>query len=188
MGGRTGATVSTEVQPSGAALRWGSWPLRGVAWAHAQARTALRRVGLVVTGLGTLLREAAAGVLFVALWMVTFGLMWGMVAVLLGALIEQVAEMLPPGEGIQVEPRLAVWLWAGFLCAYPVRWFVLRLLALRRPAARAAMGQMLSGPLRVWRGRWRAAGADRTIDGAAASGINAALVAQMRTGRGHPRR
>ena len=180
MGGRTGATVSTEVQPSGAALRWVAWPLRGVAWAHAQARTALRRVGLVVGGLGTLLREAAAGVLFVALWMVTFGLMWGMVAVLLGALIEQVAEMLPPGDGIQVEPRLAVWLWAGFLCAYPVRWFVLRILAMRRPAARAAMGQMLSGPLRVWRGRWRVAGADRTIDGAAASGINAALVAQMR--------
>ena len=80
----------------------------------------------------------------------------------------------------EVEPRLAVWLWAGFLCAYPVRWFVLRILAMRRPAARAAMGQMLSGPLRVWRGRWRVAGADRTIDGAAASGINAALVAQMR--------
>jgi hypothetical protein len=147
---------------------------------HAQLRTTLRRLGLVMTGLGTLLREAAAGMLFVALWMVTFGLMWGMVAVLLGALIEQVAEMLPPGDGLEMEPRMAVWLWMGFLVAYPVRWLVLRLLALRRPAARAAMGQMLSGPLRVWHGRWCAAGADRTIDGAAASGVTAGLVAQLR--------
>jgi hypothetical protein len=148
---------------------------------HAQLRTGLRRVGLVMMGLGTFLREAAAGVLFVSLWMVTFGLMWGMVAVLLGALIEQVAEMVPPGEGIDVEPRLAVWLWVGFLVAYPVRWFVLRLLALRRPAARAAMGQMLSGPLRVWRSRWLAAGADRTLDGAAATGVTTILVAQMKS-------
>ena len=180
MGGRTGGTVSTAGQPSSLARRWGSWPLQGVVWAHAQLRTTLRRLGLVMTGLGTLLREAAAGMLFVALWMVTFGLMWGMVAVLLGALIEQVAEMLPPGDGLEVEPRMAVWLWMGFLVAYPVRWLVLRLLALRRPAARAAMGQMLSGPLRVWHGRWCAAGADRTIDGAAASGVTAGLVAQIR--------
>ncbi len=172
--------MSTKGRPLGAGLRWGSWPLQGAVWAYARVRTGLRRVGLVVTGVGTLLREAAAGVLFVSLWMVTFGLMWGMVAVLLGALIEQVAEMLPPENGIKVEPRLAVWLWAGFLCAYPIRWFVLRLLALRRPAARAAMGQMVSGPLRVWRERWRSAAVDRTTEGAVAAGVNAALIAQMR--------
>ena len=169
--GRTGGTVSTEGRPSGAGLRWGSWPLQGAVWAHARVRTALRRVGLVVTGLGTLLREAAAGVLFVSLWMVTFGLMWGMVAVLLGALIEQVAEMLPPENGIEVEPttrRLAL----GGVPLSPIRsagsfcgfW---RCGVLRRgppwarwSRARSASGGSAGGP----------PAADRTTEGAVAAG------------------
>ncbi len=170
MRGRTRGTVSTTGQPLSLALRWGSWPLQGVAWVHARAADDASEGGPGDDRSRHACCARRRPACSLSLWMVTFGLMWGMVAVLLGALIEQVAEMLPPGDGLEMEPRIAVWLWMGFLVAYPVRWLVLRLLALRRPAARAAMGQMLSGPLRVWHGRWCAAGADRTIDGAAASG------------------
>jgi hypothetical protein len=168
-------------RPARSAPGWAAGPLTALAWAHVRVRTAGRRFALVAGGAGTVLREVSAVLLFVLLWMVTFGLMWGMVAVLVSTLAEQALNLALPAEA-ELQTDLVIWVWAACLIAYPLRWLVVRLVALRHQTSRSAVARLAAGPLLAWADRWRLAGEDSTFDGAAAVGMKAALEADRRAG------